>query len=84
MFLDEATVLFASGKGGSGAVGFHREKHVPFGGPNGADGGAGGTSSSSGIATVGRCTTSSSGTTTKPIRAPTPSVTKMGRRGNRS
>lgn len=42
MFLDEATVTFASGKGGSGAVGFHREKHVPRGGPHGADGGKGG------------------------------------------
>lgn len=42
MFLDEAEVEFTSGKGGSGAVGFHREKHVPRGGPNGADGGKGG------------------------------------------
>ena len=42
MFLDEAVVTFASGKGGSGAVAFHREKHVPRGGPNGADGGRGG------------------------------------------
>ncbi len=42
MFIDEATVEFISGSGGSGAVGFHREKHVPRGGPNGADGGAGG------------------------------------------
>jgi GTP-binding protein len=42
MFLDEAVVEFASGRGGSGAVGFHREKHVPRGGPNGADGGRGG------------------------------------------
>jgi GTP-binding protein len=42
MFLDEAVVEFVSGKGGSGAVSFHREKHVPRGGPNGADGGRGG------------------------------------------
>lgn len=42
MFLDEATVEFASGRGGSGAVSFHREKHVPRGGPDGADGGRGG------------------------------------------
>ncbi len=42
MFLDEAEVEFMSGKGGSGAVSFHREKHVPRGGPNGADGGKGG------------------------------------------
>lgn len=42
MFLDEAVVEFSSGDGGSGAVAFHREKHVPRGGPNGADGGRGG------------------------------------------
>lgn len=42
MFLDEAVVVFSSGRGGSGAVSFHREKHVPRGGPNGADGGRGG------------------------------------------
>lgn len=42
MFLDEAVVEFTSGRGGSGAVSFHREKHVPRGGPNGADGGRGG------------------------------------------
>ncbi len=42
MFLDEAVVVFTSGRGGSGAVSFHREKHVPRGGPNGADGGRGG------------------------------------------
>lgn len=42
MFLDEAEVTFVSGRGGSGAVAFHREKHVPRGGPNGADGGKGG------------------------------------------
>jgi len=42
MFLDEAEVEFASGRGGSGSATFHREKHVPRGGPNGADGGRGG------------------------------------------
>lgn len=42
MFLDEATVEFSSGRGGSGSASFHREKHVPRGGPNGADGGRGG------------------------------------------
>ncbi|MBI5705895.1 MAG: GTPase ObgE [Armatimonadetes bacterium] len=42
MFLDQATVELTSGKGGDGAVTFHREKHVPRGGPNGADGGKGG------------------------------------------
>lgn len=42
MFLDEAVVEFVSGRGGSGAVSFHREKYVPRGGPNGADGARGG------------------------------------------
>lgn len=42
MFLDEANVILESGKGGDGAATFHREKHVPRGGPNGANGGKGG------------------------------------------
>lgn len=42
IFLDEAEVEFVSGRGGSGAVSFHREKFVPRGGPDGADGGSGG------------------------------------------
>lgn len=42
MFLDEAEIELASGKGGAGSASFHREKHVPRGGPNGADGGKGG------------------------------------------
>jgi GTP-binding protein len=42
VFLDEAEVFIKSGRGGSGAVSFHREKFVPFGGPNGSDGGRGG------------------------------------------
>ncbi len=41
-FVDEAIVTFTSGKGGNGAASFHREKHVPRGGPNGSDGGRGG------------------------------------------
>lgn len=41
-FIDEATVLLESGKGGDGSASFHREKHVPRGGPDGADGGRGG------------------------------------------
>ncbi|MBS1718377.1 MAG: GTPase ObgE [Armatimonadetes bacterium] len=42
MFMDEAVVEFRSGKGGSGAVAFYREKFVAHGGPIGSDGGKGG------------------------------------------
>lgn len=41
-FIDEATLTVRSGNGGNGSATFHREKHVPRGGPNGADGGRGG------------------------------------------
>ncbi len=41
-FLDEAKVYVRSGAGGPGAVAFHREKYIQYGGPDGGDGGRGG------------------------------------------
>lgn len=41
-FIDEVDIHIQSGKGGNGAISFRREKFVPFGGPDGGNGGKGG------------------------------------------
>jgi GTP-binding protein len=42
MFCDSAKVKFIAGQGGNGCISFRREKYVPNGGPDGGDGGRGG------------------------------------------
>lgn len=41
-FLDQAKIIVKSGKGGPGSISFRREKFIPFGGPDGGNGGKGG------------------------------------------
>ena len=41
-FLDQAKISLKAGDGGSGSASFRREKYIEFGGPDGGDGGAGG------------------------------------------
>jgi GTP-binding protein len=42
MFLDDVRIVVRAGAGGDGAATFRREAHVPRGGPDGGDGGRGG------------------------------------------
>ena len=54
-FLDEAKITVKAGDGGNGCCSFRREKFIEFGGPNGGDGGHGGSiilSVSSGLNTL--------------------------------
>ena len=42
MLADTAQIYIEAGNGGNGLVSFHREKYVAAGGPDGGDGGRGG------------------------------------------
>jgi GTP-binding protein len=50
-FLDSAKIYIKAGDGGAGGVSFRREKYIEFGGPDGGNGGAGGSLYQNSVAT---------------------------------
>jgi GTP-binding protein len=42
MLIDKASTYLTAGRGGDGCISFRREKYVPYGGPDGGNGGKGG------------------------------------------
>jgi len=42
MFIDKVSIFLTAGHGGDGCISFRREKYIPYGGPNGGNGGKGG------------------------------------------
>lgn len=57
-FIDQARIFVKAGDGGDGAVSFRREKFIPRGGPDGGDGGKGGSvliKAESGLRTLIEC-----------------------------
>ena len=42
MYFDDVSVCLSAGNGGDGCMSFRREKYIPYGGPDGGDGGRGG------------------------------------------